>query len=224
MTDKKRMILIVDDNPENRKVLGSLLVKNGFEVGVAKDGHKALEFLQKVKPALILLDIMMPGMDGYETCLKIKESTETKHIPVIFLTAKTEAEDIVKGFDSGGVDYVSKPFNISELLARVNTQIALIKAGETLEALHKKEAIGAMAITANHEINQPLQVAKGSLEMLTKYTNLSSLSEKQRNLISKTISSLESIEKLVKRYADSNEFKFVEYSKGVNMVKFKDDE
>ena len=125
MDHKKKLILIVDDNSENRKVLGNLLIKNGYEVGSANDGYKALKFIENIKPDLILLDIMMPGMDGFEVCEKLKADMETSYIPIIFLTAKTNSEDIVKGFKVGGVDYVSKPFNSEELLARVNTHIEM---------------------------------------------------------------------------------------------------
>lgn len=125
MESKKKLILIVDDNPENRKVLGNLLIQNGYEVGVCTDGFKALDFIQKVEPDLILLDIMMPGMNGYEVCEKLKQDVRKRHIPIIFLTAKTQTEDIVKGFEVGGVDYVSKPFNSAELLARVKAHVEI---------------------------------------------------------------------------------------------------
>jgi len=125
MANKKKLILIVDDNPENRKVLGNLLSQNGYEVGASPDGYKALEFINKVEPDLILLDVMMPGMNGYEVCEKLKADNSKKHIPIIFLTAKSNIEDIVKGFKVGGVDYVAKPFNSEELLARVRTHIEI---------------------------------------------------------------------------------------------------
>lgn len=124
MTDKKKMlILAVDDNPRNLQVLGTLLSENNYEIAVAQNGLQALEFVKKNTPDLILLDIMMPEMDGYEVCRKLKSDIGTQHIPVIFLTAKTATEDIVKGFETGGVDYVIKPFNSAELLARVKTHI-----------------------------------------------------------------------------------------------------
>ncbi len=124
---KKPLILVVDDNTNNLQVLGSMLQQNGYETAIAMNGEKALKFLRNIKPDLILLDIMMPGMDGYEVCKKIKQEYDTQHIPIIFLTAKTETEDIVKGFEVGGVDYVTKPFNSAELLARVSTHVEMKK-------------------------------------------------------------------------------------------------
>ncbi len=125
MGNGKKLILIVDDNPENRKVLGNLLVNSGYDVAVANDGYKTLELLKNLIPDLILLDVMMPGMNGFEVCEKIKDNLILKHIPIIFLTAKVATEDVVKGFKVGGVDYVQKPFNSEELMARVNTHIEL---------------------------------------------------------------------------------------------------
>ncbi len=125
MENKKRLVLVVDDVEANRKLLGNLLVNNNYDVGSASDGNRALEFIKNKHPDLILLDIIMPGMDGYEVCEKLKSNLETKYIPIIFLTAKANMEDIVKGFELGGVDYVSKPFNEKELLARVKTHIEL---------------------------------------------------------------------------------------------------
>lgn len=121
--NERPLVLIVDDNAKNLQFLGNLLSENGYRIGVAQDGYKALEFVRYYMPDLILLDIMMPDMTGYEVCKHFKLKTNTSHIPVIFLTAKTEPEDIVKGFDVGGVDYVTKPFNPAELLARVKTHL-----------------------------------------------------------------------------------------------------
>ena len=126
--DREAFVLIVDDNPLNLQVLGNTLRKNGYKLAAAKSGPEALDFLQKKLPDLILLDIMMPEMDGYEVCKKLKEDENTKKIPVIFLTARTDTDSIVRGFEAGGVDYVVKPFNPAELLARVKTQIKLKQA------------------------------------------------------------------------------------------------
>ena len=121
--EKKTLILIVDDNSENIQFLGNLLMPHGYEVGVARNGVEALAFLESSLPDLILLDVMMPEMDGYEVCRKLKGNLALSHIPVIFLTARTQTEDIVKGFEVGGSDYVSKPFVAAELMARIKTHV-----------------------------------------------------------------------------------------------------
>ncbi len=118
-------VLIVDDKLENIQVLGGILKKEGYQVNVAQSGQKALESVDAMTPDLILLDIMMPGLDGFETCKQLKAKSNAIDIPVIFLTAKTELDDIVQGFELGAVDYITKPFNLSELLARVNTHLDL---------------------------------------------------------------------------------------------------
>lgn len=123
--DRGASILIVDDNHENLKVLGNILKDNYYNVSFTDNGAKALEIAGKLLPDLILLDVSMPGISGLETCLKLKEQELTRQIPVVFLTARTEIDDIIKGFETGAVDYVTKPFNSKELLTRVKTQIEL---------------------------------------------------------------------------------------------------
>jgi adenylate cyclase len=118
-------ILVVDDTPANIQMLSSTLKDKGYQISVATNGRQALEVVARLRPHLILLDVMMPEMDGFETCRRLKESAATNDIPVIFLTARTETTDIVKGFEVGAVDYVAKPFNAHELLARVNTHLTM---------------------------------------------------------------------------------------------------
>jgi len=130
---KKPLILIVDDIPKNLQVLASILKsEEKYDIAVATSAAKALKIVDNVLPDLILLDIMMPEMDGLEVCRRLKSSRVTRDIPIIFLTAKVETEDIVIGFEAGGVDYVTKPFNSTELLARVQTHIQLKRSREQL--------------------------------------------------------------------------------------------
>jgi class 3 adenylate cyclase len=124
-------ILVVDDTPANLQALAGTLKDKGYQISVATSGRQALEAVARVRPDLILLDVMMPEMDGFETCKRLKSSEATSDIPVIFLTARTETSDIVQGFELGAVDYVSKPFNPPELLARVNTHL-------TIDRLHRE--------------------------------------------------------------------------------------
>src|SRR5947209_823634 len=135
-------ILVVDDAKENIQALTTILRDKGYQALVATDGQKALDVLEKVRPDLILLDVMMPGMDGFETCTRIKASVKWREIPVIFLTGKTDTADIVRGFELGAVDYVGKPFNAHELLARVGTHLTVDQLRRSL-ALKNAELAGA---------------------------------------------------------------------------------
>lgn len=128
-------ILIVDDTPANIETLAALLKEHGYKISVATNGRQALDVLAKLRPDLILLDVMMPEMDGFETCARVKASGEWRDIPIIFLTSKTDTADIVRGFELGAVDYVGKPFNAHELLARVNTHLTMDKLRRENERL-----------------------------------------------------------------------------------------
>lgn len=135
MTDKNNdipVILIVDDNPKNIQVLGGLLQREGLDVEFALDGKSAVDWVSKKSFNLVLLDIMMPEMDGYEVCRIIKNDKGLKDLPVIFITAKTDTESIIKGFETGGVDYITKPFIPEELMARVRSQIHIQKSNEKI--------------------------------------------------------------------------------------------
>jgi phosphoserine phosphatase RsbU/P len=125
-------ILIVDDLPENIKVLGNSLQKEDYRISFATSGPQAVEMTLKNNIDLVLLDIMMPGMDGFEVCRQLKQEERTRNIPIIFITAKAEKQDIVHGFECGAVDYVTKPFNAAELAARVQTHLDLKRTKEIL--------------------------------------------------------------------------------------------
>ena len=133
-------VLIVDDNVDNLQVLGGFLQNEGLTIEFAVDGMSALKWMDKKKFDLILLDIMMPGMDGYEVCSIIKKNPAISEIPIIFITAKTDSESIIKGFEAGAVDYITKPFIKSELLIRVKTQLNIKEANEQIvHYLHQIE-------------------------------------------------------------------------------------
>lgn len=135
--DKKR-VLVVDDNKENIRVIGSILREQGYNTGFAMSGQQALEILTASDVAfdLILLDVNMPRMNGFEVCREVRRMNEFNELPVIFLTANTETAHIVEGFKSGGQDYVTKPFNADELLARITTHIELREKRIALQQLN----------------------------------------------------------------------------------------
>ncbi|XYH97358.1 response regulator [Sorangium sp. So ce1128] len=132
-TPPSGLVLLVDDSVENLNVLSSALISEGLEVAVACDGEEAIELASRAQPDLILLDALMPGLSGFDACLRIKADPATRSIPVIFMTALAEAKFRVRGFRVGAVDYVTKPFERTELLARVHTQISLRHATRALE-------------------------------------------------------------------------------------------
>ena len=174
---KNARILIVDDTLQNIQVLGTVLREQEYQLNVAQNGKQALETVQKVKPDLILLDVMMPEMDGFETCQHLKADPETADIPIVFLTAKVETDDIIKGFELGAVDYVTKPFNATELLQRVETHLELSLLQKDLEnqveekttqllQAQKLESMGQLAAGIAHEVNTPMQFIDNNTDFL----------------------------------------------------------
>ncbi len=151
-SETKFNILIVDDNNENRRVLATVLSKNSnYNLTLAHNGSSALESIEEDSPDLILLDIMMPGMDGYEVADKLKENEENNSIPIIFITANTEQESVTKAFTSGGIDYITKPFNHKELLARVNVQVQIKKYQDDLKG--KNQLLESKRLLLLDEVN-----------------------------------------------------------------------
>lgn len=159
----KATILIVDDNPNNVQLLNAVMSMRGFDVMVAKNGLQALEIVKNELPDLILLDIMMPVMDGFEACRKLKECPETKNIPIIFLTAKSHIDDIMKGFELGGVDYITKPFSSNELVARVEIHLKLKLSQETV--IRQRNELREMVQILCHDLSNPLGAVISCFEL-----------------------------------------------------------
>ena len=154
-------ILIVDDIPANIQVLGNILQEEGYAVSFAMNGKQALEMILSDPYDLILLDVMMPEMDGFEVCMKFKEIPGVETTPIIFLTARTDWDDIIKGFDVGAVDYVTKPFNPAELLARVRTHLELKRARDRIHQSCQELAEKNMQLRLlNEELQKALKEIK----------------------------------------------------------------
>ena len=150
-TSEKGTVLIVDDTPANLEILVEVFTQQGFEVLVATDGEGAINQIFLSRPDVILLDVMMPGIDGFETCRRLKTNSETKEIPIIFMTALSETTDKVKGFEAGGVDYVTKPIHHEEVLARVTTHLELRSLHQQLQR-------------ANHTLEQRVEERTAALQ------------------------------------------------------------
>ena len=159
-------ILVVDDQPANIQIVGAVLGRLGHEIIPASDGATALKRVALRMPDLILLDLLMPGMNGYEVCRQLKSNPEWKEIPVIFLSAADDKDMIVRALDSGGVDYVTKPFNQAELISRVRTQLALKTALDRLKQLaeDKDELLGILA----HDLKNYLGGINMSAELMSR--------------------------------------------------------
>ena len=170
---QKPKILVVDDQPINIKLLQRKLERQDMDVSVAYSGRECLDMVEDVKPQLILLDIMMPEIDGIETCQQLKANPETEAIPIIFITAKASKEGKLEGLDAGAVDYITKPIDLDETIARVRTQLRLqemfrenIELQERLGDARRAAAVGAITQGIAHNLNNLLGVVVGYLDLI----------------------------------------------------------
>jgi DNA-binding response OmpR family regulator len=178
-----KKILVVDDQPGNVFLLQDRLNREGFEVITAYDGTSGIKVAREQNPDLILLDIMMPGIDGFEVCREISSNDFTNHIPIILVTALNSSEDTQKGFDCGAFDYIKKPFNKIELLARVKAAVRFTETQKLLIELEKIDTFSTTVKKTNHEIKQPLTLINLSVTALKREldeTNFDKTSAKKR--------------------------------------------
>ncbi|MEH2264518.1 hybrid sensor histidine kinase/response regulator [Nostoc sp.] len=191
---KPMYILLVDDNPNNLKVLSEAIQGCGWKILMATDGESAIEQTEYAVPDLILLDVMMPGIDGFETCRRLKANSITQNIPVIFMTALADATDKVKGLEIGAVDYITKPFQQEEVIARLKLHLKIshltrtleqrvqertIELSQSLQKLQhtqlqliqseKMSALGQLIAGIGHEINNPIGFISGNCSHLEEY-------------------------------------------------------
>lgn len=183
----KGNILIVDDTSANLRLLSNMLTEQGYKVRAVVNGPMALTTTRAVPPDLILLDINMPGMNGYEVCQQLKADEQTREIPIIFISALDEVQDKVKAFTVGGVDYITKPFQFEEVLARVETHLSLCRLRKELEqeivARDRLIAeLDAYAHTVAHDLKNPLTALIGFSELLVDRYERMSQEHVQRNL------------------------------------------
>lgn len=160
-TPRTQSILIVDDAPANLRLLSQILTLQGYKIRAVTSGPRAIEAAFANPPDLILLDVMMPDMDGFTTCKQLKANPEMQHIPVVFISALDATEEKIRAFTSGGVDYVTKPFHPEEVLARVQTHLALQSLRNDLEEANVQLADQVHELSAlNHQLQEALDEVK----------------------------------------------------------------
>jgi len=187
MTDNRNRILIVDDERYNINVLNDLL-KEDYNIMAAKSGEQALKAVEKAKPDLILLDVIMPDMDGYTVCQTLKANNETRDIPIIFITALDDASEETKGFELGAVDFISKPFHNTVVFARVRMHLALVNIHHKLE-LKNNQLNAAMKVREDmeslmrHDLKGPLTPVIGLSQFMMEYSDVSDEDRENLSLI-----------------------------------------
>lgn len=201
-------ILVVDDMPANLELLASILVKEGYEVRPALSGSMALMSAQAAPPDLILLDVNMPDKNGYEVCYQLKDDEKTRDIPVIFISAMGETIDKVRAFGVGGVDYITKPFQIDEVLARIQTQLTLYYQRRELERLREKERQyfdemnrlkDEFVRTVSHDLKSPIASIVLYTDMLKESLNLT---DKEKQLVQRILEGAERMNTLIVELLD----------------------
>jgi len=172
-----KKILVIDDLPENVFMLQDRLENEGYEVITAYDGKSGINKAINEHPDLILLDIMMPEVSGIEVCKTLVANNATADIPIILVTAKSDAEDTREGLEAGAFDYIKKPFNQIELLARINSALKLAEAHKLVLEVEKKNTFSATVVTTNHKIKQPLTLITLTAAAVKRELNKESMSK-----------------------------------------------
>ena len=215
-------ILVIDDLPENVFLLQDRLEREGYEIITSYDGKSGIEKAIKEIPDLILLDVMMPDITGIEVCKALVQNPITSNIPIILVTAKSGAEDTKEGLEAGAFDYIKKPFNRIELLARVHSALKLNETHKLLIEAEKKSIFSATVVTTNHKIKQPLTLMSLSATAIKREINKDEIS---RDTILKKLNYIEiAIKEITDILNQLNAIKqpvFSEYIKNIRMVDVK---
>jgi len=220
-----KKILVIDDLPENVFILQDRLIQDGYEVITAYDGNGGLEKAYSTLPDLILLDVMMPDISGFEVCKILVNDEKTKHIPIILVTAKAGAEDTKEGLEAGAFDYIKKPFNRVELMARVKSALKLSEVNQQLLEIEKRNTYVATIVTANHKIKQPLTLLSLSSAAIKNELEKDQISKESiLNRIKYIDAAIKDINEVLSKLNSITNPKLSDYAKDVKMVKVEGEE
>lgn len=219
-----KKILVIDDLPENVFILQDRLVQEGYDVITAYGGKDGLEKAFTTKPDLILLDVMMPDMNGFDVCKTLVNDERTTHVPIILVTAKAGAEDTKAGLEAGAFDYVKKPFNRIELMARVKSALKLSEANQQLLEAEKSATFFATVVTANHKIKQPLTLLSLSSAAIKKELEKEELTrEAILNRVKYIDAAIKDISDVLSKLNTITKPELSDYAKDVKMIKVESD-
>lgn len=214
-----KKILVIDDLPENVFILQDRLENEGYEVITAYDGSTGIEKAHTNMPDLILLDVMMPDITGFEVCKILVNDQKTKHIPIILVTAKAGAEDTKEGLEAGAFDYIKKPFNRVELIARVKSALKLSEANRLLLDIEKRTTYIATVVTANHKIKQPLTLLSLSSAAIKRELNKNEISrESILNRVKYIDTAIKEINDVLNKLNSITDPVLLDYTKNIKMV------
>ncbi len=220
-----KKILVIDDLPENVFILQDRLQNEGYEVIIAYDGNSGIEKSYTHLPDLILLDVMMPDITGIEVCKILVNDEKTKHIPIILVTAKAGAEDTKEGLEAGAFDYIKKPFNRVELIARVKSALKLSEANKLLLDIEKRTTYVATVVTANHKIKQPLTLINLSSAAIKRELNKEVISKEAiLNRINYIDIAVKEISEVLNKLNSITNPVLSDYTKSIKMINVAEDE
>ena len=220
-----KKILVIDDLPENVFILQDRLEGEGYEVITAYDGNTGIEKTRSLLPDLILLDVMMPDITGFEVCKILVSDDRTKHIPIILVTARAGAEDTKEGLEAGAFDYIKKPFNRVELMARVKSALKLSDANQQLLEIEKRTTYIATIVTANHKIKQPLTLLSLTSAAIKKELEKDEVSKESiLNRIKYIDAAIQDISDVLNKLNSITNPELSDYAKDVKMIRVEGEE
>ncbi len=213
---KRKDLLVIDDNEDMIHLYKRILTKQGYNVRSADNGYDGLRQAFQDVPDLVLLDLSMPKMDGYQVCKRLKESEETKMVPVIIVTCKADMNDKIQGLETGADDYLTKPVNNAELLARVKSLLKIRELNDRLIEAQKLETLRQTAVSVCHEINNPLCSISANAEILK--TAVSGTDKKLVRKIDIIIKEVDRINRVVDKLMRATKVVSTEYIPGIEML------